>query len=303
MKLSAAALLVVVPISVVASQVRVMTYNIRFSEGDRDSPDNNWEARREDLARLVESQKPDVVGFQEVLPDQRSWLEKRLPQYAFSGCGRNVDRVSGEASPVAYLKERFVVVTNGTFWLSTTPDEPGSMSWGAKHPRICTWAVLEDKADGGRFSFANTHTDHKSEEAREKGMLLIIERMRKFGANVPIVLVGDHNCLESEAPAVAVKKTLKDAMCISEMPPEGPWRTCNHWKWREGEVTIADALRKPVKERSAYGDDIERIDYIYVSPGTRVLSYRTIAAARPGRELYPSDHFPTVATLEFPSAK
>ena len=67
---------------------------------------------------------------------RRSWLEKRFPQYAFSGCGRDADRASGEASPVAYLKERFVAVTNGTFWLSTTPDEPGSMSWGAKYPRV-----------------------------------------------------------------------------------------------------------------------------------------------------------------------
>ena len=115
--------------------VKVMTYNIRYSDGDKNSPDNSWEARREDLARLVESERPDVVGFQEVSPDQRSWLEKRFPQYAFSGCGRDADRASGEASPVAYLKERFVAVTNGTFWLSTTPDEPGSMSWGAKYPR------------------------------------------------------------------------------------------------------------------------------------------------------------------------
>ena len=283
--------------------VKVMTYNIRYSAGDVDSADNNWTARREDLARLVASEAPDVIGFQEVLPDQRQWLEERFPQYAFSGCGRNADALSGEASPVAYLKERFVVVTNGTFWLSQTPDAPGSKSWGAKYPRICAWAVLDDKAGGGRFSFANTHTDHRSEAAREKGMLLVIERMKAFGANAPIVLVGDHNCLEFEKPALAVSKLLNNAMYKSVTAPEGPWRTCNHWQWRDREVMIADALKKPVEERSAYGDDIERIDYIYVSPGTRVLGYRTRATPRPGTKLYPSDHFPTVATLVFPSAK
>ena len=279
--------------------VKVMTYNIRYSDGDRNSPDNSWEARREDLARLVESERPDVVGFQEVLPDQRSWLEKRFPQYAFSGCGRDADRASGEASPVAYLKERFVAVTNGTFWLSTTPDEPGSMSWGAKYPRICTWAVLEDKTGGGRFSFANTHTDHKSEEAREKGMLLVIERMKEFGANAPIVLVGDHNCLEFERPSLAVKRLLDDALYLSSTPPEGSWRTCNHWVWLEKDMTIAEALEKPFCERSAKGDVSERIDYIYVTPGTRVSGYRTIPATRSGKKLFPSDHFPTVATLVF----
>ena len=28
--------------------VKVMTYNIRYSDGDRNSPDNSWEARRAD---------------------------------------------------------------------------------------------------------------------------------------------------------------------------------------------------------------------------------------------------------------
>ena len=302
MKLSTAALLVAAPISAIASPVKVMTYNIRYSAGDVDSPDNNWEARREALAQLVEKEKPDVAGFQEVLPDQRAWLEERFPQYAFSGQGRNADRRNGEASPVAFLKERFNVVTNGTFWLSETPDKPGSRSWNAKYPRICTWAVLEDKSGGGRFSFANMHTDHQSEEAREKGMLLVIERMKEFGVGAPMVLTGDLNCLEFERPSVSARELLDDALSVSATPPEGPWRTCNHWQWRDRETTIADALKKDVLERSAKGDDAERIDYIYVSHGTKVLGYRTIASPRPGTKLYPSDHFPTVATLEFEPA-
>ena len=36
---------------------------------------------------------------------------------------------------------------------------------------------LKDKATGKTFSFANTHTDHASEEAREKGMLRLRTRM------------------------------------------------------------------------------------------------------------------------------
>ena len=51
--------------------VRVMTYNIRNSVNDRNSPDNNWPARRGALSDVVVGEKPDVVGLQEVLPDQR----------------------------------------------------------------------------------------------------------------------------------------------------------------------------------------------------------------------------------------
>ena len=199
---------------------KVMTYNIRYSAGDRNSADNNWEARRDDLANLVESANPDVAGFQEVLPDQRKWLEARFPGYAFVGDGRNADRVNGEASPIAFRKDRFEPMKSGTFWLSETPDEPGSKSWKAAFPRICSYAVLKDKATGKTFAFANTHTDHRSEEAREKGMLLVIERMKEFSGGAPVVFVGDHSCLEYEKPAQAVAKILKDALYLSETPPE-----------------------------------------------------------------------------------
>ena len=44
----------------------------------------------------------------------------------------------------------------------------------------------------------------------------------------------------------------------------------------------------------------ERIDYIFVSKGVRVLDYATYDVLRPDLDLYPSDHFPVVATLKFP---
>ena len=43
-----------------------------------------------------------------------------------------------------------------------------------------------------------------------------------------------------------------------------------------------------------------RIDYIYVTPGTRVLDYRTVNDVRSDQKMYPSDHFPVVATIVLP---
>ena len=117
----------------------------------------------------------------------------------------------------------------------------------------------------------------------------------------PIVFTGDHNCLEHEPPAKAVAQILTDALYLSETPSEGSWRTFNYWSWRENEMPIVEALKKPVGSRSVPGDNSgeKRIDYIYVSPGTRVLDYRTVPAPRPNTHLYPSDHFPSVATISF----
>ena len=281
-----------------APAMRVMTYNIRCAGGDRKSKDNNWNARRVDLAHVIERENPDVAGFQEVEPGQLNWLRARLAGYAFVGVGRNAGG-DGEASPIAYRESRFEAVANGTFWLSETPDVPGSKGWDAALPRVCTYVVLKDKATGRTFSFANTHTDHRGAEAREKGLLLVVERMKEFGRGAPIIFTGDHNCLEHEAPAKAVAKVMKDALYLSETPPEGPWRTFNFWSWHEKELSISEAMKKPVGARSIDGhkSDAKRIDYIYVSPGTKVLSYRTIADPRPGTKLYASDHFPCSATL------
>ena len=84
-----------------APAVRVMTYNIRCEGCDRNSPDNNWLARRDDLADLIVRENPDVAGFQEVEPGQLKWLAGRFADYTFVGVGRNADG-RGEASPVAF---------------------------------------------------------------------------------------------------------------------------------------------------------------------------------------------------------
>ena len=297
-----------------AATVRVGSYNIRTQGADIDTP-NAWDERKADMVELMRRIDFDVVGLQEVCPDQAAYITNSLPQFRMVGEFRNEDRVSGEASPVCYRADRFELQKAGTFWLSETPEEPGVKGWGAACPRVCSWAILKDRRTGSSFCFANTHTDHVSELARKEGMLLIIRRMREFApAGTPVVFTGDHNCRETEAPSLAVAKLLKNALYISETPPEGSWRTFCGWAWRDREYPAVDAMKLPENVRNArkgspdatkkngkhvWEDCGPRIDYIYVSEGTRVLSYATHADARPGTKLYPSDHFPLSAVVQF----
>ena len=295
--------------------VRVGSYNIRTQGADKGTP-NAWDERKADLVELMRKIDFDVVGLQEVCPGQAAYITNALPQYALVGEFRNKDRKSGEASPVCYRADRFEVLKSGTFWLSETPEEPGVKGWGAACPRVCSWAILKDRRTGSEFCFANTHTDHISELARKEGMLLIIRRMREFAPpGTPVVFTGDHNCRETEAPSVAVSKLLKNALYVTETPPAGSWRTFSGWVWRDREYPAADAVKLAPDVRNARkgSPDSEkikggsyhweecgpRIDYIYVSEGTRVLSYETHAVPRPGTKLYASDHFPLSATVEF----
>ena len=294
--------------------VKVMTFNIRNSNGDRGG-DNEWSKRRDEMVRIMKEIDADVFGLQEVLPDQREFLMSRFSDYEFVGEGRGSDRKSDESASIAFRKSRFRALNAGTFWLSETPDEPGKKGWGAACPRVCSYAVLEDKTTKKRFTFANTHTDHVSEVAREKGMLLIIERMKEFGKGSPIVFTGDHNCREQEKPAQSVSKILKNAMYVCDTIPLGPWRSFNGWEWRDRECSSAAAMKMPVHVRNArkgspdadtsrnggfvWEDCGGRIDYIYVTPGTRVLDYRTVSTPRLGTKRYTSDHFPVTATVVF----
>lgn len=276
-------------IGVPQDAIRVGSYNIRLSPGDVGTP-NAWDERKADLVALVRKMDLDAFGMQEVCPDQAQYLREQLPEFAFVGDHREADRKSGEASPVFYRKSRFEAERRGTFWLSETPDVPASKSWNTACTRVCSYLVLKDKVTGKRFCFANTHTDHKSAEAREKGMLLIIERMKEFGKGAPIVFTGDHNCHYGDAPAVAVRKVLKDGRDISETRPSGPRNTFQGFgKYKDGPVD---------KNGKAYKDHC--IDYIYVSDGTRVLDFTTHGDKRPGTDLYPSDHYPVTATIILP---
>ena len=297
--------------------IKVASYNIRLSgsngRADYGTP-NAWKERKEDLLSLIRKLDLDVFGLQEVCPDQAQFLRDNLAGYEFVGEHRNADRITGEASPVCYRKSRFEALGKGTFWLSQTPDTPGLKGWGAVCPRVCSYLILRDRSTGKKFCFANVHTDHVSALARKNGMLLVIDRMKEFGAGLPIVFTGDHNCRETEEPAKAVATHLKDALYISETPQKGSWRTFSGWKWQERELSIVEALRVPAEVRNAkegspdamkdaqgrhpcekYG---ARIDYIYVSGGIRVLEFETVNDPRPGKTLYPSDHFPVVATIE-----
>ena len=257
--------------------IRVGSYNIRNMKDDRGTA-NDWDARKSALVGLLRRLDLDVFGLQEVYPEQLDYIRCHMPEYEFVGEFRNADRKSGEASPACWRRDRFDVLDKGTFWLSETPDIPGSKSWDTACTRVCSYLILRDRKTSKKFCVANTHTDHRSVEAREKGMELILERLSRYGGGAPIIFVGDHNCEYESVPARAVRRVLNDARDISQIKDPGPLNTFHRW----GSIT---------------NDPNWRIDYIYVSKGIRVFDFVTHDERRLERTLYPSDHYPISATI------
>jgi len=251
----------------------VMSFNIRY--GTAQDGDDRWPLRAALAVAVIDSVAPDVLGLQEALRFQLDELHAVIPGYGEVGVGRDDGREAGEYAAILYRRERLRLLDSGTFWLSDTPTVPGSMSWGNRVTRICTWARFEDAPSGGRFAVYNVHLDHESQESRERSARLIAERLADRSSPEPLILLGDFN--------------------VGEDNPVRQFLT--------GSARLADtyrARRPPASMEGTFngfrGDSTgPRIDAILVSDRWLVRRADIVRTSRDGR--YPSDHFPITALL------
>lgn len=71
-------------------ELRFMSYNIK-NDYDKEG-ENTWNSRRDLVAGIVRFHRADLVGMQEVLHNQLTDLEERLPEYGWIGAGREDGR-------------------------------------------------------------------------------------------------------------------------------------------------------------------------------------------------------------------
>ena len=254
--------------------IRVATYNVR---GPNDRSPNSWRDRLPRMVKTIRDNKFEVIGTQETLSGPIKDLKEAL-KFDYFGVGR--DRRKGdEHNVIFYDPERFQVVSQETFWLSSDPTVPGSIAWDSSLPRICTWGLLVDRRTGKRFVIANTHLDHQSAMARIQGINLILTRLAPMIEQYPFILTGDFNSTADDMPVRRVLGVLKNARDVSETDHYGA-----------GDETFHD-FHVNRRERSHR----KPIDFIFVNNRVRVLSHGTINDFRNG--LASSDHFPVTAEI------
>ena len=123
-------------LSLHAQDIKVMTYNIRY-DNPGDGP-NEWSKRKHKVVDLIKKYDPDIIGVQEALHHQLLDIENQLAAYDFFGAGRDDGKQKGEHSAIFIKKDRFDVLDENTFWLSQTPNVPGSKHWDAAITRVVT---------------------------------------------------------------------------------------------------------------------------------------------------------------------
>lgn len=261
-------------------ELHVMSFNIRRrmpSLGPAVGPRSadRWSVRAPALATILATERPTLLGTQEVLPGQDRALSAALgADYLRIGHGRDANG-QGEGCPLYYDGTRLELRRWDQEALSDTPEVPGSRSWGNRTPRTLVRAEFVDRATGIRFVVVNTHLDHISRRSRLRAAQGIRESIA--AGDLPAIVTGDLNSGEGTAPLLELFEggVLRDAWRAAGTRLTADWGTFPNYRER----------RRGRK----------RIDWIAVSAGVEV-ERAGIGTRRPGG-VWASDHLPVHAVV------
>ena len=253
------------------TRYKIITCNVRGAFGV--DGENEFELRKEALAKKLTELSPDVIGFQEVSHKMRMELIALMPGYAFLGAGREKNRL-GESSAIAYRQDRLMPERLSSDILSPTPHIPGSTYGGDQSncPRIfssCDFMPIDGDTP---IRVMNIHTDHMGKNVRvlEVKQLYNSYLEKQKLRPMPTVLTGDFNARPND-PEI---KFLADSEFFRDVTRDIPDSFHGFGK-----------IEKPYK-----------IDYIFVSNEFNVISVGSYRNADDGRFL--SDHDIIEAILE-----
>ena len=255
------------------SHISIIDLNIRYVNNIDGI--NVWDNRKNKLIELLLNKKADIFFFQEITRIQSDFIDRYLSSiYEFVGEYRDSTDASEKCS-ICVNKLKYTIIHHGQFWLSSTPDVPGSNDFGNFFPRICTWATLK-QIEGISLLFMNVHLDHVNLEAHLPCVRVLIEEELKIEQRFKdIHFVFIAGCFYCEENAKEIKY-IKD-QGYTEIMYENTFHgftgiANNHWDymfWKEKD-----------------GDDIEfKEAHVLKKEGTIDES----------KNHYISDHFPVYA--------
>lgn len=305
------------------SALRVGTFNVLFGH-DVEAP-GSWVERRPLLRRAFEAARPDLLGLQEVFPSKLAhvaedlgglalipgpatgpprWSDRSHPYETVvrairticyprgfnSSLARSERAIAGELQPIAYRSDRLRLVASGAFWVSPSPEQPGSMLPLAYSPFLVHWARFTRSDTAAPVLVFNAHFGHAPwhHGATARIAARQIDTIASAnGANgsvhepPSVFLVGDFNAPRSS-------RLLRGLTSGSEA------------RFVDGARAASERVGPPVTFH--WGRGSQRlgltIDYVLVK-GPLSARRAEVVDVHDGR-LYPSDHYPVV--VEFVDA-
>jgi len=230
---------------------------------------------------VISQSGADIIGLQEALLHQVSYLDSVATDFDWIGVGRDDGHIRGEYSPILFDSTKWQVLEWNTRWLSQTPDSIGVAGWDAALPRIATVALFQDRATGVTLRVINTHFDHRGPKARLESAKLI--REWALEGNGPVLVLGDFNIPPEDAPYSELIQPV-DGRVLYDVASNDTTSTFKGF----------DALNPVTGARIDYIFSAGHLDSMELEEG---LAYRVIVSERNGR--FVSDHTPVVASIRY----
>jgi endonuclease/exonuclease/phosphatase family metal-dependent hydrolase len=167
--------------------------------------DKNWETRKSACYDVINNLKPDIIGFQELLPENLQWALENFPQLSWYGLTIEGSSqaypadVEAESCRIMYNANRFTVdsANSGAFWFSSTPDIP---SEGWDDLRYCVYVRLVDINTADGIYLYNTHWSFSSQNSRTNAAKIMVDRiLSRAHTEDPFIVTGDFNATNSDA--------------------------------------------------------------------------------------------------------
>ena len=252
-----------------------------------DAAGRGWKIRRKSCITIIKAQKPDLIGFQEVLKVQADDLKKAMPDYGCFGfegpeMDINPETYNGIAKNIImYAKKRYEMQSAGCYWLSETPEIGGSKSWNTARARHVNWLRLKEKNTGKEFRVMTVHLDHKEQEARNKQGEMLVRESNQYLSEFPQLLIGDFNVTAANP--------------VYSIITAGGWKdtyTAIHGDKDPG-ATFHNFEGAAYPKAKTNG----RIDFIFTKGQIKIWNSKIIYDQLDG--IYPSDHFFLLSEISF----
>lgn len=261
-----------------AQPFSIMTYNIRCGECDNSNA-NHWEGRKTLLLSVIQKNKPDIIGFQEMIPSQLTYLKDHLAEYSYYGTGRETDG-TGEGCYIFYRKNMFTIdsLHAGTRWYSSTPEIAGTNDMGDLFKRIITFARFKLNRTNQYFYVFNTHLTY-IDSLQVKYVNFLTSVIKSRATAEPFILTGDFNADERSTAIHQLKANFAAEKIVDTY-----------------RVIYPNEVLSTFNNFSAIRDG-RKIDYIFVEENKmKTLNAFCDTSTFNGR--YPSDHFPISAVVQ-----
>lgn len=271
------------------SQLRIASFNLRgASHTDGNPPDSGepnppserttWKNRAARSVSTINSNKFDIVAFQEFEPRQQQYMDENLPGYGRSKQGKKDDGIM-------WNKNKFSLVDKGIWQIQYfgkgKTDEP--------------WVRLKDKSTEQEFYVMSVHDPINNSgngwstnaKTRSSNARKHLAKVKELSTSAPVMLLGDFNSSYKLGKNDGAITAPELSYCI--LTKDG---TLNNAL----DLSLSRKATCPQNKKNPAG--MPTIDHIYLTPGLEVSSFKAVAG---GYSKNGSDHPTVYADIVIPS--